>query len=64
MCNQVLVVYATKYGATAEIAQKIGKVLTQAGFHTDTLPANRVIDLSNYTAVVLGSSVYMGQWRK
>ncbi|MBC7263626.1 MAG: flavodoxin domain-containing protein [Chloroflexi bacterium] len=61
---QVLVAYATKYGATAEIAEKIGQVLRQAGFHTDVLSADRVGDLAAYRAVVLGSAVYMGQWRK
>jgi menaquinone-dependent protoporphyrinogen oxidase len=62
--NQVLVGYATKHGATAEIAEKIGQVLRQAGLRTDVLPADRVIDLTPYTAVVLGSAVYIGQLRK
>jgi len=61
---QVLVAYATKYGATAEIAEKIGQVLHQAGLRTDVLPADRVSDLSPYKAVVLGSAVYVGRWRK
>jgi menaquinone-dependent protoporphyrinogen oxidase len=62
--GQVLVAYATKYGATAEIAERIGQVLRQAGLPTDVLPADRVGDLSAYRAVVLGSGVYIGQWRK
>ena len=64
MDKQVLVAYATKYGATAEIAEKIGQVLRQAGLATDVLPADRVGDLSPYKAVLLGSAVYIGQWRK
>lgn len=64
MDRQVLVAYATKYGATAEIAQKIGEALRQAGLPADVLPADRVGDLSAYQAVVLGSAVYIGQWRK
>ena len=64
MSDQVLVAYASKYGGTADIAEKIGKVLLQAGIDTDTLPANRVIDLTPYKAVVLGSAIYMGLWRK
>jgi len=64
MTKQVLVAYATKYGATAGIAEKIGEVLRQAGLDTDVLPADRVGDLSVYQAVVLGSAVYIGQWRK
>jgi menaquinone-dependent protoporphyrinogen oxidase len=64
MDKQVLVAYATKHGATAEIAEKIGEVLRQAGLPTDVLPTDRVGDLSAYKAVVLGSAVYIGQWRK
>jgi menaquinone-dependent protoporphyrinogen oxidase len=64
MDNQILVTYATKYGATAEIAEKIGQVLRQAGLRTDVLPADNVSDLTPYQAVVLGSAVYIGKWRK
>jgi menaquinone-dependent protoporphyrinogen oxidase len=62
--NKVLVAYATKYGATAEIAEKIGQVLRQAGLPADVVPADRAGDLGAYRAVVLGSAVYIGQWRK
>ena len=64
MDTQVLVAYATKYGATAEIAEKIGQVLRQAGLRADVLPAQRAKDPSSYQAIVLGSAVYIGQWRK
>jgi menaquinone-dependent protoporphyrinogen oxidase len=64
MENQVLVVYATKYGATAEIAERIGRVLREAGLSPDVLPVDRVEDLGPYGAVVLGSAVYIGKWRK
>ena len=61
---RILVAYASKYGATAEIAEKIGQVLRQAGLQADVLPVHRVSDLMPYKAVVLGSAVYMGRWRK
>lgn len=64
MDDRVLVAYATKHGATAEIAEKIGQVLRQAGLRTDVLPADRVGDLTPYAAVVLGSGVYIGRWRR
>ena len=35
MNTRVLVTYATKYGATAEIAEKIGQALRQAGLNTN-----------------------------
>lgn len=64
MNNKVLVAYASKYGATAEIAERIGQVLRQTGLQADILPADRAGDPSAYQAVVLGSAVYIGRWRK
>ena len=64
MDNRILVAYASKYGATAEIAEKIGQVLREAGLQVDVLPARDVSNLAPYKAVVLGSAVYIGSWRK
>jgi menaquinone-dependent protoporphyrinogen oxidase len=62
--DKVLVAYATKYGATREISEKIGEVLQQSGLNTDVLPADSVGDPTSYPAIVLGSAVYIGRWRK
>src|SRR5690606_15376137 len=62
--DRVLVAYGSKYGATAEIARRIGEVLERAGLAVDVKPADQVSDLAPYGAVVLGSAVYAGQWRK
>ena len=64
MEKKILVAYASKYGATIEIAEKIGEVLRQAGLQTDVLPAKRNLDIGPYKAVILGSAVYYGRWRK
>lgn len=64
MNTRVLVTYATKYGATAEIAEKIGQILRDAGSNVDVLPTHQVDGLDSYQAVVLGSAVYAGQWRE
>ncbi|MBN2257700.1 MAG: flavodoxin domain-containing protein [Anaerolineaceae bacterium] len=64
MGNKVLVAFASKYGNTAEIAERIGLVLREAGLQTDVLPASRVKKSTDYKAIVLGSAVYIGMWRK
>jgi len=64
MNTKVLVAYASKYGATKEIADKIGQVLKDAGFAVDVLPTDKVAVVGSYQAVVLGSAVYIGNWRK
>jgi len=64
MKQKVLVAYASKYGATTEIAEKIGEVLNDAGLPTDVSPVKQVSNLTEYNAVILGSAVYIGQWRK
>jgi menaquinone-dependent protoporphyrinogen oxidase len=64
MDNRILVTYATKHGATTEIAEKIGQTLQQAGLLVDVLPVEQVDSLGSYDAVVLGSAVYAGHWRK
>ncbi len=60
----VLVAYASKYGATAEIAQKLGEMLRNAGLEVEVFPADQVRDVKPYDAVVLGSAVYAGSWMK
>jgi|SRR5688572_3965999 len=64
MDRNVLVTYASKYGATKEIAEKIGDVLRQAGLQTDVYPVGGVRGLNAYKAVILGSAVYVGKWHK
>ncbi len=64
MAKTVLIAHASKYGATAEIAEKIGEVLRQSGLAAEVKAANNVKDLSAYQAVILGSAVYVGRWRK
>jgi menaquinone-dependent protoporphyrinogen oxidase len=64
MEKKVLVAYASKYGATAEIASRVGSVLQAAGLPVDVKRAGEVTDLASYDAVILGSAVYAGQWRQ
>lgn len=64
MNGKILVAYASKYGATREIAEKIGKVLLGAGLQADVYPVNDIHDLSPYKTVILGSAIYVGNWQK
>jgi menaquinone-dependent protoporphyrinogen oxidase len=64
MKDKVLVAYGTKYGATKEIAAMIGDVLRESGLQVDVQPADGASDVGSYGAFVLGSAVYIGQWRK
>lgn len=59
----VLVAYATKHGATAGIAVKIGEILDRLGHPTEVRPVREIGDLAPFRAVVLGSAVYVGRWR-
>jgi menaquinone-dependent protoporphyrinogen oxidase len=61
--DRVLVAYGSKYGATAEIAEAIGRALSAAGLTVDVQRAGSVRTLAPYRAVVLGSAVYAARWR-
>src|SRR3954468_20220722 len=60
----VLVAYASKHGATAEIAAHIADVLRERGIAVDLRPADAAGAPGSYRAVVLGSAVYMRRWRR
>jgi menaquinone-dependent protoporphyrinogen oxidase len=64
MATRVLVAYGSKYGSTAEIAQRIGEVLNEARLKVEVLPVAVVKSVTEYDAVILGSAVYAGQWIK
>jgi menaquinone-dependent protoporphyrinogen oxidase len=59
----VLVTYASKHGATAEIAQAITQTLRDTGTDAECLEVHHVKTLEPYDAVILGSAVYMKRWR-
>ena len=60
--NKILVTYASRAGSTAEIAEAIGKTLSQGGTQVDVLPMQDVKDLSVYRAVVAGSAIRSSKW--
>jgi menaquinone-dependent protoporphyrinogen oxidase len=62
--TQVLVAYASKMGATKEIAEAIGVRLVERGLDTTVLDAGAVDSVDRYDAVVLGSAIYAARWRR
>lgn len=60
----VLVVYASKHGSTAGIAEAIADALVDHEVKAEAKSVDTVDDLSPYEAVVLGSAVYAGSWTK
>jgi menaquinone-dependent protoporphyrinogen oxidase len=61
---RILISAASRHGATAEIAERIGDVLRTSlpGASVDVRPPSQVDAVDEYDAVVLGSAVYMGRW--
>jgi len=62
MNDKILVTYASRTGSTAEVAQAIGKTLSENGLQVDVLPMQDVKDLAPYRAVVAGSAIRKSKW--
>lgn len=60
----VLVAYATRHGATAEIAERIAARLQAAGLPAEARSVSEVNDVGPYDAVVIGGAAYMFHWLK
>lgn len=60
----VLVVYASKHGATRQIAERIAATLTASGQSADVRATEDVGDLGAYDAFVIGAAAYYGHWLK
>lgn len=60
--TSILVTYATRMGATGEIATIVGDELRAAGFTVHVASCDENPPAGSYDAVVVGSAVYVGQW--
>ena len=60
--RRVLVAYATKYGSTEGVAERIAANLREGGSIVDLDRADDVVDLTTYDAVVFGSPVFNQRW--
>ncbi len=62
MPNKILVTYASRTGSTAEVAEAIGRTLSEGGAQVDVLPMQEVKDLTLYQAIVAGSAIRKSKW--
>jgi menaquinone-dependent protoporphyrinogen oxidase len=60
----VLVGYASKHGATREIAERIAATLTSSGQAAQARPTADAGYVAGYDAFVIGAAAYYGHWLK
>jgi len=61
---KVLIVYASKYGSTVDVAAVIGETLRVRGHAAYVHEAGSAPTPDGYDAAVIGSAVYVGSWLK
>ena len=61
---RALIVHASRHGATAGIAERIGEVLTAAGVDAVVAKAADLPDPRDFDGCAVGAGVYMGSWVK
>lgn len=61
---KTLIVYGTRYGATASTSEEIAKVLQTEGFDVKVVNAKeeKIRDISQYELIVVGTGLQMGKW--
>ena len=61
---KTLIVYGTRYGATAGTSEEIAKILGNEGFDVKVVNAKeeKVKDISAFELIVVGTGVQMGRW--
>jgi menaquinone-dependent protoporphyrinogen oxidase len=62
--NKALIVYGTRYGATANTSDEIAQVLRKEGLQVRVVNAKeeKVKDIAEYSLVIVGSGIRMGRW--
>jgi len=58
---QILVIYATRYGSTAEIAHAVGEILSEEGAEVEVRSLASAGSVEHYDAVVIGSPIRLGR---
>jgi menaquinone-dependent protoporphyrinogen oxidase len=55
----VLVAYASKFGSTREVAERVAEKLRERGIETNVRAAREIKSLDGFDAVVFGGALYM-----
>jgi len=61
---KVLIVVASRHGATRGIGARIGEVLRAEGCSVELVAPDEPSDIRSADAVIVGSAVYLGSWQK
>ena len=61
MAKRVLIVYASRFGSTAEIAEAMGQAICDKVSSVDVLPVQKAKGVSGYDLIVLGGAARMGK---
>jgi len=64
MPEKILIAYASRQGATKEIAEALAAAVREEGVEADVRPAGTVADVSLYAGVVVGAPLYAGNLLK
>ena len=62
--TKALIIYGTRYGATASTSEVIAEVLRQEGFDVRVVNAkkDKVQDINEYDLVIVGSGIQIHKW--
>ena len=64
MTNKVLIVFATDYGSTKEVAEAIAAIFREKGVEVDILSFREARTITGYSGIVMGSPLLMHRLHK
>ncbi len=60
--KKILIAYVSETGSTKEVAEEIGRVISEDGFQTDVQPVSSVLSADPYDGVIVGAPVKGMRW--